>query len=146
MQYTNYNDIKINDVEHLDLWTNRLRIPQVFQSYKYLIEDKYTGRPDKFCQDLYGTTEMQWIVCRMNDIENPLEFNSGMIIWVPSQDEMWRFIDMAANDPLVEGDFDEYIDEVESVSDETTEQKVNKKQSNNKVYVKVDKLNGRLVF
>lgn len=149
MQYTTYNDIYLQGVESppiLDLLTDRMSMPDIFQSFVYLVEEKYTARPDLFSLDMYGTTEFAWLICRLNDIENPLEFNAGMKIWMPSADELWRFIKPAEFNSLIEEDYDDFIDEVESVNDdiETTNKK--QKKNNNKQYIKVDKSNGRIVF
>jgi hypothetical protein len=58
----------------------------------YEVEPSQIARPDLLSYDLYGDELYADILCKLNGISNPLELNEGMIIIIPSPDDLDKFV------------------------------------------------------
>lgn len=54
--------------------------------FNYTITPKTAGRPDTVAYDIYGTTELEWVVLQYNNIVDVSEeFVAGKVIKLPTQ-------------------------------------------------------------
>ena len=67
----------------------------------YEVEPSQIARPDLLSYDLYGDELYADILCKLNGISNPLELNEGMIIIIPSPDDLDKFVINSPNSTTV---------------------------------------------
>mgnify|MGYP007082623043 FL=1 len=85
-------DRKIQLEDIVDLGSPTFRIPDTFRGAMYEVEPSQIARPDLLSYDLYGDELYADILCKLNGISNPLELNEGMIIIIPSPDDLDKFV------------------------------------------------------
>ena len=67
-------------------------IPKSY-SYEILeVTEKYIARPDLISKDIYGDTIYTDLLCKLNGISNPFELNKGMLLVIPSPDNIMDFM------------------------------------------------------
>ena len=63
-------------------------VPKLY-SYEILeVTEKYIARPDLISKDIYGDTIYSDLLCKLNGISNPFELNKGMLLIIPSPDNI----------------------------------------------------------
>lgn len=68
------------------------RIPKLY-SYEVLeVTERYIARPDLLSKDIYGDTLYSDLLCKLNGISNPFELNKGMLLIIPSPDNILEFM------------------------------------------------------
>lgn len=90
----NKNTIKSNWLSDniYDLAEQTFIIPKLY-SYEVLeVDEKYIARPDLLSYDIYGDTLYGDILCKINGISNPFELNKGMLLIIPSPDNILDFV------------------------------------------------------
>lgn len=90
----NKNTIKSNWLSDniYDLTGQTFIIPKLY-SYEVLeVDEKYIARPDLLSYDIYGDTLYGDILCKINGISNPFELNKGMLLIIPSPDNILDFV------------------------------------------------------
>ena len=53
-----------------------------------IVEKYYVARPDLISLAMYGDDKYGDIICKINGISNPFELNEGMILFIPSSEEI----------------------------------------------------------
>lgn len=81
----------LND-EVYNLLDNTFNIPEYFIFDVIKVEPNYTARPDLLSYDIYGSDIYADIICKLNGISNPFEFNEGEVIVVPNISDIHNFI------------------------------------------------------
>jgi hypothetical protein len=67
-------------------------VPKLY-SYEILeVTEKYIARPDLISKDIYGDTIYSDLLCKLNGISNPFELNKGMLLVIPSPDNIMEFM------------------------------------------------------
>ena len=62
-------------------------------SYEVLeVTERYIARPDLLSKDIYGDTLYSDLLCKLNGISNPFELNKGMLLIIPSPDNILEFM------------------------------------------------------
>jgi hypothetical protein len=76
----------------INLTDSTFQIPDTY-SYEILeVTEKYIARPDLLSNDIYGDTLYGDLICKLNGISNPFELNKGMILVIPSPDNIMDFM------------------------------------------------------
>ena len=76
----------------INLSDQTFRIPESF-TYEILeVTEKYVARPDILSYDIYGDALYSDLLCKLNGISNPFELNQGMILVIPSPDNIMDFM------------------------------------------------------
>lgn len=76
----------------INLTDSSFQIPDEY-SYEILeVTEKYIARPDLLSYDIYGDTLFSDLICKLNGISNPFELNEGMILVIPSPDNIMGFM------------------------------------------------------
>lgn len=66
-------------------WWERKIIPKRDDDLKFVITDKYVGRPDLISYDVYQTPDLMWLVLQYNNILDPtLEIVEGKELTLPT--------------------------------------------------------------
>lgn len=81
----------LND-EVYNLLDNTFNIPEYFIFDVIKVEPNYNARPDLLSYDIYGSDIYTDIICKLNGISNPFEFNEGEVIVVPNISDIHNFI------------------------------------------------------
>lgn len=68
------------------------QIPPTYQYEILEVSEKYIARPDILSLDIYGDTIYMDLICKLNGISNPFELNKGMLLIIPSPDEIMNFM------------------------------------------------------
>lgn len=68
------------------------QIPPTYQYEILEVSEKYIARPDILSLDIYGDTIYTDLICKLNGISNPFELNKGMLLIIPSPDEIMNFM------------------------------------------------------
>lgn len=87
---TQYNSKYLNE-DIYNLLDNTFEIPSEFAFSIVEITREHVARPDLLSYDLYGDDSYADIICKLNGISNPFEFNEGEYIIVPQFSEITRF-------------------------------------------------------
>ena len=67
-------------------------VPKLY-SYEILeVTEKYIARPDLISKDIYGDTIYSDLLCKLNGISNPFELNKGMLLVIPSPNNIMEFM------------------------------------------------------
>lgn len=76
----------------INLTDSSFQIPDEY-SYEILeVTEKYIARPDLLSHDIYGDMLFSDLICKLNGISNPFELNEGMILVIPSPDNILDFM------------------------------------------------------
>ncbi len=83
----------INNIDELDFLQNTLSSFKIRHSRGYYrIRGDEVGQPDLISYRIYGTELYWWIICLVNQIENPLEdIEEGSIIQIPDIRDIYDF-------------------------------------------------------
>ena len=57
-----------------------------------LVEEDYVARPDLISLAVYGDDRYADFICKVNGISNPFELNVGMILYIPTMDNIQKAI------------------------------------------------------
>lgn len=68
------------------------QIPPTYQYEILEVSEKYIARPDILSLDIYGDSIYMDLICKLNGISNPFELNKGMLLIIPSPDEIMNFM------------------------------------------------------
>jgi hypothetical protein len=68
------------------------KIPATYNYEILEVTEKYIARPDLLSLDIYGDTLYSDLLCKINGISNPFELNVGMILVIPSPDNIMDFM------------------------------------------------------
>ena len=72
-------------------------VPKLY-SYEILeVTEKYIARPDLISKDIYGDTIYSDLLCKLNGISNPFELNKGMLLVIPSPNNIMEFMFKPSN-------------------------------------------------
>lgn len=86
-----YKETEIKDF-YLDLWdADSIDYQPTSTDKEYVIESKYNNRPDLLANDLYGTSELWWVLAMRNKdllIDPIADFTTGTTIWLPAASEI----------------------------------------------------------
>jgi hypothetical protein len=66
-------------------------IPKMYSYEVIEVDEKYIARPDLLSYDIYGDTLYTDILCKLNGISNPFELNKGMLLIIPSPENILDF-------------------------------------------------------
>jgi hypothetical protein len=126
----------------INLTDSSFQIPDEY-SYEILeVTEKYIARPDLLSHDIYGDTLFSDLICKLNGISNPFELNEGMILVIPSPDNIMGFM----KEPSIEES-----DVVGDVNDKPiVKQKHEKRKANEAVLgdtrFRIDKTRGVVIY
>lgn len=67
-------------------------IPDNYQYEILEVTERYVARPDILSFDIYGDTLFADLLCKLNGISNPFELNEGMVLVIPSPDNIMSFM------------------------------------------------------
>ena len=84
---------------------NTFKIPKTFAYEVLEVSERYIARPDLLSYDIYGDTLYSDLLCKLNGISNPFELNKGMLLIIPSPDNIMDFMNRSV-------DKDDFIDNV----------------------------------
>lgn len=87
---TIYSDWLNEDVKNL--CDSTFKIPDTYQYEILEVTERYIARPDILSKDIYGDTIYTDLLCKLNGISNPFELNEGMLLIIPSPDEISNFM------------------------------------------------------
>ena len=81
-----YNTTIVNSIKEVDFLDNALSLFEINHTPSYYrMKGEDLGQPDLLSYKLYGTEQYWWIVCLVNDIQNPFsDFEEGQILKIPS--------------------------------------------------------------
>lgn len=80
-----FKKVKIGENTEADFLTNSLRNFQLKRPYiPYVITEVDENRPDLVSYKFYNTVIYWWLICVVNNIEDPItEFTTGRLIKIP---------------------------------------------------------------
>lgn len=67
-------------------------IPKKYNYEILEVSEKYIARPDLLSKDIYGDYLYSDLICKLNGISNPFELNEGMVLVIPSPDNIMSFM------------------------------------------------------
>lgn len=67
-------------------------IPKRYNYEILEVSEKYIARPDLLSKDIYGDYLYSDLICKLNGISNPFELNEGMVLVIPSPDNIMSFM------------------------------------------------------
>lgn len=75
-----------------DLFANSISGTAKLKNYTFItVTDDYIARPDLISQAVYGTDEFADVICKINGVSNPFELNTGMILIIPTFQNILSF-------------------------------------------------------
>ena len=88
-----YNQEVVDGVAELDFLNNVLSDFEIKHTPKYYRTDEHdVSRPDLISWTNYGTVAYWWIICLVNNIQNPLsDIEVGMILKIPHLTDIYSF-------------------------------------------------------
>lgn len=103
-----YNIIKNKSVIHSDylneemfnLLDKTFIIPQSYEYNVFEVTSEYIARPDLIADKAYGDVQFASIICKLNGISNPFELNEGMLLILPSLDDIMNFCIVPSSEEL----------------------------------------------
>ena len=132
------------DEDVINLCDQTFRIPDTYQYEILEVTERYIARPDILSKDIYGDVLYSDLLCKLNGISNPFELNKGMLLIIPSPDEITNFMKIPT------------IEECDSNNDETilnkpvSKAKNEKRKANESVIgdtrFKIDKTKGIVIY
>ena len=63
-------------------------VSEITDQYQIVLGQKYAGRPDLFAFDVYGDSELWWVIMHNNGIVTKHDFIGGLLLNVPSPVEL----------------------------------------------------------
>lgn len=138
---TIYSDWLQEDV--INLGDITFVIPNSYQYEIMELTERYIARPDILSKDIYGDVIYADLLCKLNGISNPFEMNAGMLLIIPSPDQIMDFMYR----PTV----DECDTNTETYNTKpTSKQKTEKRKANESVVgdsrFKIDKSKGIIIY
>jgi hypothetical protein len=88
---------KVLNEKIVNLLDKTFRIPQEFSYNVVEITSDYIARMDLLSKQLYGDIRYQDVLCKLNGISNPFELNEGMILVIPSPENIMDFMKTPLN-------------------------------------------------
>lgn len=76
----------------INLCDSSFIIPDSYQYEILEVTEKYIARPDLLSLDIYGDSLFADLLCKLNGISNPFELNKGMVLIIPSPDNIMNFM------------------------------------------------------
>ena len=67
-------------------------IPSSYAFNAFEVTEDYVARPDLVSYDAYGDSMFADVICKLNGIGNPFELNKGMILILPSPENIMDFV------------------------------------------------------
>lgn len=129
--------------EVINLGDTTFVIPANYQYEILEVTEKYIARPDILSKDIYGDVLYGDLLCKLNGISNPFELNAGMLLIIPSPDNIMDFM----YNPSVD-ECDTNIDV--SISKPVAKQKTDKRKANESVVgdsrFKIDASRGIIIY
>lgn len=117
-------------------------IPTSYQYDVVELEDRYIARPDILSKDVYGDVIYADLLCKLNGISNPFEMNTGMLIILPSPDDIMDF--------MYRPTIDECDTNSDNVGKPVAKQKTAKRKANEAIVgdarFKIDKNAGIVIY
>ena len=75
----------------IDLLGKNFVIPDTFSYRLIKVGNDMVARPDLLSWQLYSDDSYGDLICKLNNISNPFEFNEGMTLICPVPDDLWKF-------------------------------------------------------
>lgn len=94
MNRTNFfNEATVFGTKELDyLWSSFSEFQLKYDPVYYRVVGGDAMRPDKISFKNYGTPDFWWVICVVNDINNPLtEIVPGQVLAIPNQLDIFDF-------------------------------------------------------
>ena len=94
MNRTNFfNIVTVSGTQELDhLWNSLSNFEMKYNPNYYRVVTADLMRPDLISYKNYGTVEFWWIICLVNNIDNPLiDLEIGQILSIPAQQDVYSF-------------------------------------------------------
>lgn len=143
---TFYKEMEDGTKEEMkDLFAKTYAEDEVISSTLLIVTKDYECRPDLISLAVYKTDEYADIICKYNNISNPFDLNVGMVLYIPTIDNIQKLLNrptastarITENDKIgqIREDFKKKIDETRSPNEQTI--------NNNNYFI--DKVNN-LVF
>ena len=66
-------------------------IPESYSYNVFEVTEEYIARPDLISYDAYGDSMFGDIICKINGVSNPFELNKGMMLIIPSPENILDF-------------------------------------------------------
>lgn len=81
---------KINNEECIDLLAKTANVDklEIHPISMCIVNEYYVARPDLISLAFYGSDEYGDVICKVNGISNPFELNDGMILEIPSLEDI----------------------------------------------------------
>ena len=88
-----FNTAIVNGIQEVDLLYNTLSSFETnYQQGRYRTTVHDEGRPDLVSYEAYGTVSFWWIICLVNQIDDPLtDLVEGMVLKIPSMLDIRNF-------------------------------------------------------
>lgn len=129
--------------EVINLGDTTFVIPANYQYEILEVTEKYIARPDILSKDIYGDTLYGDLLCKLNGISNPFELNAGMLLIIPSPDNIMDFMYNPSVDEC-DTNIDAYI------TKPVAKQKTDKRKANESVVgdarFKIDASRGIIIY
>lgn len=84
----------------LSLCDKTFKIPNDYNFEILEVSERYIARPDLLSLDIYGDTIYTDLLCKLNGISNPFELNKGMLMVIPSPDNIMDFMHTPSGNDL----------------------------------------------
>ena len=132
----------LNDATIVNLLDKTFSIPNEFTYNVVEIPKDCIARMDLIANQIYGDPSFSDLLCKLNGISNPFELNEGMILVIPSPDNIMDFM----KEPSIEES-----DVVGDVNDKPiVKQKHEKRKANEAVLgdtrCRIDKTRGVVIY
>ena len=115
-------------------------IPKMYSYEVIEVDEKYIARPDLLSYDIYGDTLYTDVLCKLNGISNPFELNKGMLLIIPSPENILDFISKSEDNE----------DKSNNLSKPTAKTKKEKRKANEAVIgdtrFKIDSTKGIVIY
>lgn len=87
-----YSKVEIDQDLEVDLLDTQLPFYKVKQEKIYVVKGHNVGKPSLISYDIFGTTELGWLIMHVNDIMDPYEeLYLGKELIVPQLKEYYNF-------------------------------------------------------
>jgi hypothetical protein len=88
-----YEEAVVDDVKEIDfLYHNLSEFVMKYEPNYLRLAEFSIMRPDLISQRVYGTVRYWWIICSINNVQNPLEdLKVGMILKIPNRLDILDF-------------------------------------------------------
>jgi len=88
-----FKKLTVNDINEVDfLWNTLSSFQSNHNSGYYRIKGDEVGQPDLISYRIYNTEKYWWIICLVNQIQNPfVDMTEGSIIQLPNIRDIYDF-------------------------------------------------------